>query len=185
MREKQAVRKEMTSRLREQDFQLRVEGSGKIQKMLLTSEEYRNAGTVMTYVSLPLEVSTEYFIKETLRLRKKRVVVPYIGQNDQEITASELTEIENLEKGPHGAFQPKESRVKAVSLKEIDLIVVPAVAFDKKNMRLGRGKGYYDRFLSKKDLSLAKTIGLAFRFQVLDQLPSCPYDKSVTRVITD
>ncbi len=175
----------MTSRLREQDYPLRMERSGKIQEILLSSEEYRNAKTVMTYVSLPLEVSTEYFNKETLRRREKRVVVPYIGPNNQEITASELTEITNLGKGPFGILQPKKGLVKTIALKEIDLIVVPAIAFDKNNMRLGRGKGYYDRFLSQEDLFLAKTIGLAFHFQILDRLPACLYDKSVTRVITD
>jgi len=52
-------------------------------------------------------------------------------------------------------------------------------------MRLGRGKGYYDRFLAGKDINSAKTIGLAFKFQILDYIPNDPHDKPVHQVITD
>ena len=66
---------------------------------------------------------------------------------------------------------------------DIDLIVVPGVAFDKKNIRLGRGHGYYDRFLSGLP-KRTKTIGLAFDFQVLEDLPQDPHDVPVSTIIT-
>ena len=66
----------------------------------------------------------------------------------------------------------------------IDLVLVPGVAFDRKNNRLGRGAGYYDRFL--KDLPTTPSIGLAFDFQVLDVLPHQPgQDVPVKCVITN
>ena len=70
-------------------------------------------------------------------------------------------------------------------MKEIDLIVVPAIAYDKANMRLGRGKGYYDNFLGAEELRSTPAIGLAFHFQVVDLLPSDSHDIPVSRVITD
>ncbi|MFC1480457.1 5-formyltetrahydrofolate cyclo-ligase [Candidatus Omnitrophota bacterium] len=184
IRRKEEIRKETIRRLRDQEPSLREERSREIQQKLLSSEEFRASSTVMTYVSLPTEVATDYFNKEALR-QGKRVAVPYVDTNNQTIIASELTAIECLEKGPFGIYHPKDGLAKKIPLKEIDLIVIPAIAYDKKNMRLGRGKGYYDRFLENKELSSTTTIGLAFHFQVAETLPACPHDRPVSRVITD
>ena len=178
------IRKEINRHLRDQDPSLRAERSAKIQEKLLVSEEYKASRVVMMYVSMPTEVSTEHLIKESLK-QGKRVAVPYIGTNDLEITASEIKTIEDLEEGPYGIYQPKEGLKSVIALKDIDLIVVPAIAYDRDNRRLGRGKGYYDRFLSQPDLESAVTIGLAFNFQILDSLPTDPHDIPVARVITD
>ncbi|MFH1552693.1 MAG: 5-formyltetrahydrofolate cyclo-ligase [Candidatus Omnitrophota bacterium] len=184
IRRKEEIRKETIRRLRDQEPSLREERSRKIQEELLSSEEFRDSKTVMTYVSLPTEVATDYFNKEALK-QGKRVAVPYVDTNNQTIIASELTAIECLEKGPFGIHHPKDGLAKKIPLKEIDLIVIPAIAYDKKNMRLGRGKGYYDRFLTSEELSSSTTIGLAFRFQVVETLPACSHDRPVSRVITD
>lgn len=160
------------------------ERSRKIQEKLLGSEEFKAGSLIMTYVSLPAEVDTHYLNKTALE-EGKRVAVPYLDPGDRSMTVVEITSMDRLEKGPFGIYQPKEGLFKKISLKEIDLIVVPAIAYDRKNIRLGRGKGYYDRFLSSPELSSSKTIGLAFQFQVLDSLPSDLHDKPVLRVITD
>ncbi len=183
-KKKEEVRKEIIRRLRDQDVSLRDQRSLKIQRELLASEEFRDSKTVMAYVSLPTEVGTFYFIKEALE-RGKRVAVPYVEPRNQTIIASELTAIDCLEKGPLGIYEPKDGLARTVPLKEIDLIVIPAIAYDRKNIRLGRGKGCYDRFLANDDLSSAKTIGLAFHFQVVGCLPSNHHDMPVSRVITD
>ena len=71
-----------------------------------------------------------------------------------------------------------------VDAERIGLVIVPGVAFDIKNGRLGRGKGYYDRFLEK--LPPGKTtIGLAFDFQIVKDLPKDSHDIPVSKVITD
>lgn len=182
--QKRERRKEIRRRLRDQGPLLRAERSRMIQEKLLSCDEFRASRTVMTYVSLPTEVDTYYLNEEALK-QGKRVAVPYIEPDDPTIIASELTAIECLEEGPYGICQPKSGLDRPIPLKEIDLIVVPAIAFDKSNMRLGRGKGYYDNFLANRDLSGSKTIGLAFHFQVVDHLPSDPHDRPVSRVITD
>ena len=170
--------------MREQDPSFWREKSRKVQEKLLSSEEYQNSKVVMAYVSLPTEVDTERIIKETLE-RGKRLAVPSIDTVSQTLIASELTSINDLVIGHFGIKEPKDGPARAIKPEEIDLIVVPGRAFDKKNMRLGRGKGYYDKFLANKDLSSAKTIGLAFEFQVIDSLPSDPHDVPVYRVITE
>ncbi len=138
----------------------------------------------MTYVSMPTEVDTYYLNEEALK-QGKRIIVPYIDPETHEMIATELLSLNYLKEGPFGIYQPEGGLVKPVPLKEIDLVVVPAIAYDKKNMRLGRGKGYYDRFLAGARPSGTKIVGLAFHFQVVDVLPSDPHDKSVFRVITD
>ena len=185
VREKKAeIRKEIIRRLQDHDPLLRGERSMKIQEELLSSEEFRTSRTVMTYVSLPTEVDTGYFNREALKLGK-RVAVPYLAAEKGTIQASELTAIENMEKGPFGIYQTPKALVKVIPLEEIDLVIVPAIAYDKKNIRLGRGKGYYDQFLANTDLSLSKTIGIAFHFQVVGTLPCDIHDRPVIRVVTD
>jgi 5-formyltetrahydrofolate cyclo-ligase len=183
-REKEVVRKEIISKLREQDPSLRRENSRKVQEALLSSKEFQNSRVVMTYVSLPTEVDTYDIMRITLE-RGKKLAVPSIDTVSRTMIASELTSIDDLVEGPFGICEPKDGSTKAIPPKEIDLIVVPGIAFDKKNMRLGRGKGYYDKFIADKDLSSSKKVGLAFKFQVVDSLPSDPHDMPVSRVITD
>jgi 5-formyltetrahydrofolate cyclo-ligase len=183
-RKKEEIRKEIFSKLREQDPSLWRERSRKVQEKLLSSNEYQNSKVVMAYVSLPTEVDTQEIIKETLE-RGKKLAVPSIDTVSQTMVATELTSIDDLAEGHFGIKEPKDGPAGAIKPEEIDLIVVPGRAFDKKNMRLGRGKGYYDKFLANKDLSSAKTIGLAFEFQVIDSLPSDPHDVPVYRVITE
>ncbi|MDP8299469.1 MAG: 5-formyltetrahydrofolate cyclo-ligase [Candidatus Tantalella remota] len=183
-KQKNIIRKETIRRLRDQDPSVREEKSKIIQEKLLSSEEFRASRTVMIYVSLSTEVNTEYVVSKALE-QGKRVAVPYLGSESETITASELVAIEHLEQGPYGINQPANGLDGAVPLKEIDLIVVPAIAYDNSNMRLGRGKGYYDRFLSEPALSSVPTIGLAFSFQVTQILPSDSHDRPVTMVITE
>jgi 5-formyltetrahydrofolate cyclo-ligase len=178
------IRKEIVRRLLSQGPRQREERSLVIQKKLLSCEDFRTSRTIMTYVSLPTEVDTDMVNREAMR-QGKRVVAPYIGPDSNIITAAELTSIDDVEEGPFGIKQPAKGLAKAIPLKEIDLIVVPALAYDKKNMRLGRGKGYYDNFLASEDLSSATAIGLAFRFQILNDLPAVSHDRPVTRVITE
>ncbi len=183
-KQKDLIREETIRRLRDQDPLKREEKSRVIQEKLLSSEEFRVSRTVMIYVSLPTEVNTEYVVSKALE-QGKRVAVPYLGPDSETITASELVAIENLEQGPYGISQPVSGLEGAVPLEEIDLIVVPAIAYDNSNMRLGRGKGYYDRFLSEPALSSVTTIGLAFSFQLKQTLPSDSHDRPVTMVITE
>ncbi|HNX91192.1 MAG TPA: 5-formyltetrahydrofolate cyclo-ligase [Candidatus Omnitrophota bacterium] len=181
---KDAVRKEILKRLREQDLSSRNERSRIIQEKLLSSPVFVSSNTIMTYVSLPQEVDTCGINRAALEAGK-RVVVPYIDEKNEVIIASEIKSMDELVKGPYGIYVPKDGLKKKIPLKEIDLIVVPGIAYDRSNGRLGRGKGYYDKFLSNMELSSARTIGLAFSFQLVDNLPVDQNDRPVSLVITD
>jgi len=86
-----------------------------------------------------------------------------------------------LQKGPYGILEPVAR--KRIPLKNLDAVIVPGLAFDKKGMRLGRGKGYYDRFLNTLP-ERVMSIGLAFRFQILPSVPSLSHDMGVNRIIS-
>jgi 5,10-methenyltetrahydrofolate synthetase len=163
-----------------------LEKSGKsaiIRGKLFNEEEFKRAKVVMIYVSLRDEVDTCILIDEALKAGK-RVAVPVILKEDKRLIAGEIhNRLEDLESQHFGIYQPKQDRVKEVPLDDIDLVVVPGVAFDKKNIRLGRGHGYYDRFLSGLPKK-TKTIGLAFDFQVLEDLPQDPHDVPVSKIVS-
>ncbi len=163
-----------------------LEKSGKsaiIKNKLFNEEEFKRARVVMFYVSLKDEVDTLIMIDEALKAGK-RVAVPVILKEEKRLIAGEIhNRLEDLESQHFGIYQPRQDRVKEVPLDDIDLIVVPGVAFDRKNIRLGRGHGYYDRFLSGLP-KRTKIIGLAFDFQVLEDLPQDPHDVPVSKIIT-
>ena len=90
-----------------------------------------------------------------------------------------------LRRGAYGILEPKKESCKPLDLSALDLVLVPGIAFDKKNHRLGRGLGYYDRFLQNLP-SHIPTIGLAFDFQVVPRLPHLQvHDAQLSHVIVN
>jgi len=86
-------------------------------------------------------------------------------------------------KSQYGIYEPKESkRAKPFRIKDIDLVIVPGLAFDKNNNRLGRGRGYYDRFLKCISKNIPK-IGLGFDFQFFSNIPATANDVPLSGII--
>jgi 5-formyltetrahydrofolate cyclo-ligase len=155
-------------------------------------EEFKKARCVVAYVSMADEVDTHRIIDESIRMKKK-VGVPVVvgaergaasrGRDKKGLIISQITDrIRQLEIGPYGIDQPKGDDIKPIPFKDMDLVLVPGVAFDKKGNRLGRGKGYYDRFL-KKLPKKALTIGLCFDFQLTESTPTLAHDIPVRMLL--
>ncbi len=183
--EKEALRKRMKIKIRSQKGLERRQRSGVIHKRLFLNEKFLKSKCVMLYVSKRTgEVETGPIIKQALIMGKK-VVLPVTLAKERNIKPVYLGDIKKLKKGPYGIYEPKgPSNRKPAALKDIDLVIVPGIAFDKNNNRLGRGKGYYDNFLRRlpKDSS---NIGLGFRFQLLGKIPATKRDIPLASVITD
>lgn len=180
---KHKIRSHIKERIKSYSELEKSEKSAIIKDRLFNEREFVTATLVMFYVSLRDEVNTLSMIDEALKMGK-RVCVPVILKEEKRLIAGEIKDRErDLEKQHFGIHQPIAGHVKEVPLDHIDLVVVPGVAFDRNNVRLGRGHGYYDRFLCglPKD---TKTIGLAFDFQVLDYLPKDSHDIPVWKTIT-
>jgi len=90
--------------------------------------------------------------------------------------------MESVHNGTYGIAQPHFDPQNIVELKDIDAVVVPGLAFDRSNNRLGRGAGYYDRFLSALPKTTT-TVGLAFDFQLTESLPTEAHDMPLQQII--
>jgi len=145
----------------------------KVEKM----NAFKNAHVIMAYWSMNDEVFTHDFVQKWYK--HKRIILPSVKGDELELRIFEG--VENMRAGeafgilePEGIFDGE--------LSEIDLIIVPGVAFDIENNRLGRGKAYYDKLL--KNTSAVK-IGVCFDFQLLDKIPVDEYDIKMDVVIDD
>lgn len=124
----------------------------------------------MLYSSLEDEVDTKALIAESLRL-KKTVLFPWVNKKDRTIVPLEIKDTASLVKGSFGIMEPAYQAEFVFPLKMIDLVFVPGIAFDKWGNRLGRGLGFYDRFLSELDPKTVKA-GLAFDIQLVEGVPT-------------
>ena len=138
-------------------------------------EEVSQATTIAIFVSLPDEPQTAKFIEE-LSLHK-RVVVPRI--EGEEMNFYDISE--GLSEGAFGIMEPVATT--PIEPSEIDTMIVPGVAFTRDGKRLGRGKGFYDKYLSHKGFR-AYTIGICYPCQLVGELPTEPHDKQLDLIVT-
>jgi 5-formyltetrahydrofolate cyclo-ligase len=175
------IRKEIKEKLNRLTQAQRLRKSRLIKKRLFNLTEFKRAKYVMFYVATDKEVQTNFMITAAQKIGKKILVPVILGR---EIVASLIEDFEKeLTLGPYRIRQPQKKYIREFSSKKIDLVVVPGLAFDKAGRRLGRGGGYYDRFLAKLP-SQIPYIGLAFDFQILKNLPTLSHDIQVTKVIS-
>lgn len=132
------------------------------------------ADTILMYHSLPDELSTISFLKKWHD--KKRFFLPRVNGVNLDILPYEET---RLELGSFHIEEPTGNDVADVD--DIELMIIPAVAFDRRGNRLGRGKGFYDRLLAE---SKATKIGVGYEFQLFETIPSEPHDVAMDMVIT-
>jgi 5-formyltetrahydrofolate cyclo-ligase len=180
---KNSIRKKIRIKLLAQREELRQKKSLRIKKKLFSQPEFLQADTVMFYIAKDGEVDTLGMIKDALTMGKK-VVVPVTLVKEKKIIPCQLNDCgKELSMGPFGIYQPKKKFRREVLLNHIDLVVVPGVAFDRFGNRLGRGGGYFDRFLAKLKQFNVPMFGVAFKFQILKQLTVFPHDIPVTKLI--
>lgn len=148
--------------------------SEKILQQLSVHPRFRDAQRVMLYASLPDEVQTLDFL-EVWR-HQKIIILPTVVGDD--IIPVELADYVVFAEGDFHIPEPQNHPYTG----DFDLIVVPGMAFDRAGHRLGRGKGYYDRFLAQHPH--VHTIGLCFDFQLLPEIPCEPHDRIIDEVIT-
>ena len=153
--------------------------SAEITSALFSLDCFKNANTVMVYLSAFKEVDTAEIVEVLVKSRKK-IVVPVCNVDDCTITPSYISGFCDMHKGAYGIWEP--NSIKEADVCDIDLIIVPGIAFDTKCNRCGFGKGYYDKLLCT---SRAVKIGLCYDFQVVDNLSCDEYDVPMDIVITE
>ena len=142
--------------------------SALIVKDILALEAIKSAEVVALYASLPDEVISSELIE--ILASQKRVVLPRVAGDDMDFYPYNPNQ---MEVGAFGITEPQTTD--AISPAEIDAIVVPGVAFTADGKRCGRGKGYYDKYLSRAGFRATK-IGICYKEQLAEDIPSEPHD---------
>lgn len=136
------------------------------------------AQTVLLYASLPDEVPTQQLL-DRLTTQGKSVLLPRVV-SDTEMELRRYTGRADLEKGAFGIMEPVGKPF--TDYDSIDVAVIPGMAFDREGHRLGRGKGYYDRLLSR--IPYLYKIGVCFPWQLIDSVPTDEHDITMDCVIS-
>ncbi len=180
---KSALRQRMLRARSELDPRLQAGWGEAITDRLVGLEEYRQAGTLHLYIDVfPGEVPTHDLA--TLAVTQgKRVAVPRIVTfKPPEMVGVEISSLEELSLSSAGLWEPDPSRADRVPEAEIDLVVVPGLAFDRSGHRLGLGGGFYDRWLPSVP---APRVGLALSLQVVERVPHTGRDQRVDWIVTE
>ncbi len=174
---KNQIRKEIRKKRESMTREEVISKSRKITEKFLNSEYYQNAETIMSYISIKNEIEMTEINRRVLEDRKT-LLFPVI--EGEYIKAIKTDSLKKLEEKKFGVIEPVcgEESEKA----DIDLIIVPGVAFDKRGNRIGFGKGYYDRFLKGYR---GKKIALAYEFQLVDRIETEEHDERVDEIITE
>jgi 5-formyltetrahydrofolate cyclo-ligase len=179
---KELLRQELRNKLLGLTDQQRAEKSKKACLNLIQTPEFQEAAVIMMYLSLPHEADTSMAILHAWQAGKT-VAVPKISWQQRHMIP---VQINSLETG----FRTEASGLRnpvvgiPIPIGEIDLVVTPALGFDRQGHRLGRGGAYYDRFFSHNDFGATKC-GFCFADQVTDSLPALEHDKEMDLLVTD
>lgn len=175
--EKKLLRKKIRELKKQLSTTERLEKSKIIWNKLEQLPAFQKATTVMMYWSMDDEVDTHDFVVRWAE--KKRIILPSV--DGDVMVLKEFTGLENLKTGERfGILEP--SGKPFDTPEEIQVIIIPGVAFDKKNQRLGRGKAYYDKMLKNTN---AFKVGICFDFQLLESIPVDKFDVKMDNIISD
>ncbi|HLJ09672.1 MAG TPA: 5-formyltetrahydrofolate cyclo-ligase [Planctomycetaceae bacterium] len=181
---KRAIREQAHENRRKQENKDQL--SRAICEKFVSLPEYAAAGTVMFYVDVRTEVRTRDFLATALT-HGKNIIVPWCHESG-ELELFRLKEMDDLSIGMYKILEPRpEMRSRpdrAVDVSELDLIMVPGVAFTRQGARMGHGKGYYDKLLehARPDAPL---VALAFECQIFPEIPTQEHDVFMDKIITE
>ena len=175
--QKKMLRKKVKMLKQQYPLQEKKHLSKAIFEKLESLDIFQNSSIIMAYWSMDDEVHTHEFIQKWMG--KKRIILPVVTGDELEL--KEFTGVEQMKSGEQFGI-PEPTGSLFTSEEQIELILVPGVAFDKNNNRMGRGKAYYDRLLRN---TAASKIGLAFHFQIYEEVPFDELDVKMDMVISE
>lgn len=197
---KNGMRKIIVAGLGSMSPEIRRRKSLAVARRIISCDAFQRARMIMAYVAMELEVDLWSMVREAWKMGKRIAmprIVPPLSEpriplvHDRRILPYEIVPAEVDDPADHpglqtdmlGIWEPR-PQSRPVSLTEVDLVLVPALAYDRTGHRLGKGGGFYDRLLSSDGLQ-ATTIGVAFREQIFASLPTCPHDHPIDMLITE
>ncbi|MGV2938228.1 5-formyltetrahydrofolate cyclo-ligase [Mesobacillus sp. LC4] len=177
---KKALRKGMKEKLAELGKPEYEDLSYRVGQQLFQTEEWIEASTIAITVSKAPEVDTFQIIRKGWE-QGKRMVVPKCEPKTRQLNFRELKRFSELESVYYGLLEPIVSETESINPDEIDLVVVPGLAFSNEGYRLGFGGGYYDRFLANYQ---GNTVSLAFVNQIVPEVPVESHDIPVRKIVS-
>ncbi len=176
---KRSIRTRFLAERRSRLLESCLSSSAEIQRRFLLSESFHRAECLALYSAIHNEVLTEIVAVRALEIGKT-LVYPRIKDDDLEFV--EVLSLVELTLGAFGVLEPRGNRLRVVE--DLDLIVVPGVAFDQSGHRLGYGRGFYDRTLAVCRVDCVK-VGFAYDSQLLDKLPAAKHDQKLSVLMTE
>ena len=177
---KNDIRKMCLGRRKMLSFEERQEKSNLIAGYLYESREYKDAANVLIYADYNNEVVTDGIVDKAIK-DGKRVYMPKVFGEDMKFYAIKC--LEELEHGAFGIREPKENLELQFFEAPATICIMPLASFDLFGNRVGYGKGYYDRYLSR--VSVQHRIGLAFSCQKVEEITADEFDQKLDFVITE
>ena len=153
--------------------------SKKIISSLISLDIFKNSNTVALYIPIKNEVDLTALLSE----KGKHFFFPRVENGTKKLTFYEASSLDDFEKGSFNIPEPK-TTLNKIDIENIDLFLVPGVAFSEKCERIGYGGGFYDTTLKYKNKN-AQTLGVAFDFQIVESGFSEPFDERLDAVATD
>ena len=178
MEEKKEIRREVRRRIAEINPEARAAAAESIFSQIETLDTFREAKCIALFASMKDEVPTDVALRRW-RDMGKDIIVPRV---EGDIMRFYNYDPEQMQEGAFGIIEPMGDVERKA--KDIDLMIVPARAFTLSGERLGRGGGFYDKYMSLSGFRAAK-IGIAFKCQIFDSLPCDKHDRRVDRVVTE
>ena len=181
MIEKKILRKEIKEKLQALPKEIYEHRSYIIAQKVFKDPLWQSAHCIGITISSPPEVDTFQMIHKAWE-EGKRIVIPKCLPKERKMDFRHLERFDQLESVYSGLLEPIESETNLVEPNDIDLLIVPGIAFDSEGFRMGFGGGYYDRFLQSFK---GNTVSLAFTDQIVSNLPKEDHDIPVEKIITD
>jgi 5-formyltetrahydrofolate cyclo-ligase len=183
-KKKKELRKKVQEIRDELDTEQRKILSARIASNLWSVPEFVDAETILFFISFRSEVDTLPMIRMALE-EERTVCIPCTEMNDKSMVASRIMDVDgDLEMGNYNILEPRQECLRPEPPDQIDVIIMPGVAFDPTGGRLGYGGGYYDRFLEKCS-SHCKLIALAFELQIVEHVPCADHDHHIHKIVTE
>lgn len=183
---KKLLRKEILNIRNNMNYDNKNEKDTIIKEKFLNSDYYKKAKNIFIYISYSSEIDTKEIINYALD-DGKTIFVPRTEFKTKLMDAVKITSFNNMIEDRYGILEPSKQEP-YIQPEQLDLIVVPGIAFDKEGGRTGYGAGYYDRYfkkISKERAEKIKKVALAYDFQVIDKVPIDEQDVRIDCVITE
>ncbi|DAZ97761.1 TPA: hypothetical protein N0F65_009041 [Lagenidium giganteum] len=197
---KKELRKQIATRLKQADLRDLAEQSQCLTERICALPEFQSARAVSVYLEMPREAATRGLLTRAFELRKEVYVPKIVGRSAEDMKMVHALSLEDVDAfpkdkwqipDPPNAYADGKERQDPMLTADLDLILMPGVAFDRQGGRLGHGKGYYDSFLRRlserhtaENRPMPRTVGLCLADQLVDQVPLSPHDRLLDVIVT-